>query len=375
MSKISITPNASGTGVFTISSPATNTDRTLTLPDEAGTVLTSASSLTSANLTGTVTVSGSNVGIGTASPTNGKLEVTHSSSTVPAGFFRNTSGSGNSPALTVQGGANNAAANFSVLDYNGNTDFVVQGAGNVGIGTSSPSYLTELYGNGGGDTVTLALTNAGSHPVRLRLNSGHGNWSVGNSITVGDALEFRDESASATRMMINSSGNVLVGTTSAVAGEKLSVQGTGVGLSVGYGAGSAAYRHMYMNSGDGALYFFNPTNYANLSAAGAWTNASDARLKKNIVDIKYGLSEVLLTQPRSYKMNDVEGDFVGFIAQELQPVIPEVVSGDPEKQLSVDYGSLVAVAFKAIQEQQAIITAQQTTIEAMKIRLAALEAV
>ena len=36
MSKISITPNPSGTGVFTIASPATNTDRTLTLPDEAG---------------------------------------------------------------------------------------------------------------------------------------------------------------------------------------------------------------------------------------------------------------------------------------------------------------------------------------------------
>jgi len=46
MSKISITPNPSGTGVFTIASPATNTDRTLTLPDEAGTVLTSASSIT-----------------------------------------------------------------------------------------------------------------------------------------------------------------------------------------------------------------------------------------------------------------------------------------------------------------------------------------
>jgi hypothetical protein len=46
MSKIALTPNASGTGVFTISSPATNTNRTLTLPDEAGTVLTSASSIT-----------------------------------------------------------------------------------------------------------------------------------------------------------------------------------------------------------------------------------------------------------------------------------------------------------------------------------------
>ena len=42
MSKISITPNPSGSGVFTISSPATSTDRTLTLPDEAGTVLTTA---------------------------------------------------------------------------------------------------------------------------------------------------------------------------------------------------------------------------------------------------------------------------------------------------------------------------------------------
>ena len=38
MSKIALTPSATGTGVFTISSPATNTNRTLTLPDEAGTV-------------------------------------------------------------------------------------------------------------------------------------------------------------------------------------------------------------------------------------------------------------------------------------------------------------------------------------------------
>jgi hypothetical protein len=42
MSKIALTPSATGTGVFSILSPATNTDRTLTLPDEAGTVLTTA---------------------------------------------------------------------------------------------------------------------------------------------------------------------------------------------------------------------------------------------------------------------------------------------------------------------------------------------
>ena len=41
MSKIALTPNASGSGTFTIASPNSDTDRTLTLPDEAGTVLTS----------------------------------------------------------------------------------------------------------------------------------------------------------------------------------------------------------------------------------------------------------------------------------------------------------------------------------------------
>ena len=50
MSKIALTPNASGSGTFTIASPNSNTDRTLTLPDEAGTVLTSASSIPVANL-------------------------------------------------------------------------------------------------------------------------------------------------------------------------------------------------------------------------------------------------------------------------------------------------------------------------------------
>jgi len=54
MSKIAVSGNASGTGTFTIASPATNTDRVLTLPDEAGTVLTSASSIPSSQITGSL---------------------------------------------------------------------------------------------------------------------------------------------------------------------------------------------------------------------------------------------------------------------------------------------------------------------------------
>jgi hypothetical protein len=55
MSKVAITGNASGTGTLTIAAPNTNTDRTLTLPDNTGTILTSASSITTSQFpTGTV---------------------------------------------------------------------------------------------------------------------------------------------------------------------------------------------------------------------------------------------------------------------------------------------------------------------------------
>jgi len=52
MSKIALTPNASGTGTFTLASPNSDTNRTITLPDVAGELLTSDSSLASGKLTG-----------------------------------------------------------------------------------------------------------------------------------------------------------------------------------------------------------------------------------------------------------------------------------------------------------------------------------
>jgi hypothetical protein len=114
------------------------------------------------------------------------------------------------------------------------------------------------------------------------------------------------------------------------------------------------------------LYFYNGSNEGYLSSGGAWVNASDARLKTNVRDVEYGLSAVMQSKPRSFERVDIEGSYVGFVAQELQELIPEVVSGRPEKQLGVDYGSLVAVAFKAIQEQQAIIQQLQADVAALK---------
>jgi hypothetical protein len=54
MSKVKIQGNASGTGIFTVAAPATNTDRTITLPDVDATILTNVSSLAASQLTGTL---------------------------------------------------------------------------------------------------------------------------------------------------------------------------------------------------------------------------------------------------------------------------------------------------------------------------------
>ena len=59
MSKIAISPGATGNAVFTIQAPSTETSRTLTLPDEAGTVLTSASTVAASQITGALNATGS----------------------------------------------------------------------------------------------------------------------------------------------------------------------------------------------------------------------------------------------------------------------------------------------------------------------------
>jgi hypothetical protein len=115
------------------------------------------------------------------------------------------------------------------------------------------------------------------------------------------------------------------------------------------------------------MYFWNGANEANLSSGGAWNNASDERLKENITDIPYGLAEVKQLQPKKYSMITGGEGQVGLIAQEVETIIPELVTTSGEANMkSLSYGNLNAVLIKAIQEQQTIIeslTARITTLE------------
>lgn len=85
---------------------------------------------------------------------------------------------------------------------------------------------------------------------------------------------------------------------------------------------------------------------------------------------KYGLNTVMQLKPVTYfyKADKTNHPEVGFIAQEVQKIVPEVVSGTEGditkgETLGLSYGNLVPVLTKAIQEQQAEIEAQQKQID------------
>ena len=131
----------------------------------------------------------------------------------------------------------------------------------------------------------------------------------------------------------------------------------------------STFRSMYM-SGNGQIYWWNGTNQPYISTGGNFTNASDISLKKDITDLTYGIDVLKNLKPRKYKMKADDKEQIGFIAQEVETAVPEVVdasetpNGDQHKGLA--YGNLTAVLTKALQEAV-------TKIETLETKVAALE--
>ena len=101
---------------------------------------------------------------------------------------------------------------------------------------------------------------------------------------------------------------------------------------------------------------FNVSESGNVTVNGSTVHSSDRRLKKDIESLPYGLDEVLQLQPSAYnwKSRETKHKSLGLIAQEVQNIIPNIVSvGEDEQQLlAVSYTELIPVLIKAIQEQQ-----------------------
>ncbi len=88
----------------------------------------------------------------------------------------------------------------------------------------------------------------------------------------------------------------------------------------------------------------------------SWNNLSDLRLKTNIVTIPSALSKVMKLRGVNFSWKDTEspekGTRMGFIAQEVEPIVPEVVNKDGDLY-SMQYAPMTALLVEAIKEQQA----------------------
>ena len=106
----------------------------------------------------------------------------------------------------------------------------------------------------------------------------------------------------------------------------------------------------------------------NAITSGNYTAYSDARLKENIRPIGNALQKVINSRGVLYdRIDSGTKNNIGFIAQELEVNLPELVITDLQKDIkSVNYQSMTAVLVEAIKEQQAQIEEMKKEIKELK---------
>ena len=296
--------------------------------------------------------SSGNVGIGTDSPQR-KLHVESEvriQGTYPKLEFVDTD---NNPDFTIIGG--NAQLRF-YDETNATSRMNIDSSGNVGIGTNSPDSILDVVGSDPILTIRDTSTSfADSHAtLRLAESDGSGNVNVRYDVALDEGnltFDFSDGATTSERMRIDSSGNLLVGTTDVVALPFLfsvttgSVDYINVGHASSVASGNyyAAFRHGTNTIG---------TITQNGTTGVLYNTSSDERLKENITDSADAGSKVDAIQIRQFdwKADGSHQDY-GVIAQELVTVAPEAVHQpvDEEDMMGVDYSKLVPMLIKEVQ--------------------------
>jgi hypothetical protein len=277
-----------------------------------------------------------------------------------------------------------------VLQTNsGTTAVTISTAQNVGIGTSSPSGKFHVANTGTAGTtadnlaVYFSSTNRNSN-VYIQAKNTEGsylNFGDVDNVSIGrigyeHSLDYMKFDTNATeRMRIDSSGNVLVNTTSVISAGKLNIN---------FPSGTDGIDIKFTNASNNGSFigFFNSTSglAGVISQTGAttvaYTTSSDYRLKENIVPMTGALDKVLQLKPVTYTWKQDGLDGQGFIAHELQAVVPDAVVGEKDavdaegnpKYQGVDTSFLVATLTAAIQEQQTIINDLKARVETLETK-------
>jgi len=130
--------------------------------------------------------------------------------------------------------------------------------------------------------------------------------------------------------------------------------------------GSTVGRRFLFTMGSSTAYAVETNNY--VTFYGGYGGSSDRLFKKNIEDSNYGLSEVNSLKPRRFYWKDETKSKVkqiGFIAQELEEILPEAVRGH-EGNKSIMDNSIIPVLTKAIQELSQQVTDLKAEVELLK---------
>ncbi len=258
-----------------------------------------------------------------------------------------------------------------LLGLNGNLEFGGTAGGNYRITNYQAGYLAFDTDN----TERMRITSGGevqiySRNLSVTKNTSNeiGVWVKGvgtHSSGYASIQSFASDVTYETKLVLQENGgSVLIGTTSIPSAYgKVTIRGTNQGLTI-QDAATNGYRSLYLQSGN--LYFYNGTNEGYLSSGGTWVNASDVTIKKDVKDIEYGLNEVMQLKPKWYKMIDDGLEQIGFIAQDVEEIIPELVSTSERGMKGLSYGQITAVLAKAIQELKADNDAIRAELAALK---------
>lgn len=249
---------------------------------------------------------------------------------------------------------------------------VKDASGNVGIGTASPGARLQVTNTDG--EMARFRTSSGSNQPVITISASDSAATVGFA-TGGNAsfpaMTFANGGSE--RMRIDSSGRLLLATTTTVDANAFmsirNVNGTTGGIGIGNSVGSSDTNCITFFNSNGQVGRIN----TNGSATG-YVTSSDYRLKEDIAPMTGALNKVVQLKPVTYKWKADGSHSEGFIAHELQTVVPDCVFGEKDAvdadgnpiYQGIDTSFLVATLTAAIQELSAQV--KQLTIDVAELK-------
>jgi hypothetical protein len=247
----------------------------------------------------------------------------------------------------------------------GSGQFYKDASGNVGIGTASPAAKLDVTGSV--NSLQARFGNVVNRGLEISTFTAVGTNDAGSILNARGAssgtMVFQTDSTE--RMRIDSSGNLLVGTTSAApsGGGRLVVKGQGATATWNYGGQN--------NGGDSFVVFNASSTGVYITNGGvAWIATSDERLKTSLKPFEGAIDKISTIRSGTgrYLTDDDSVSRSFLIAQDVLKVLPEAVDiqNDENKTLGLRYTDLIPLLVKAIQELNAKVDAQAAEIAALK---------